>query len=67
VRGYNPDVQSLRVGPDGHIVRDVIEVRSRTQSRTFMDNKINKMKEALGDQAGDVRWVQRQRDARRQD
>jgi len=49
-----PDVQRVRT--DGKI--DVIEVRSPSQTRDFMNSKIDKYKEILGERAGDAKWVE---------
>jgi hypothetical protein len=47
-----PDVQRVRT--DGKI--DVEEVRSKSQKEGFMDKKIQKIKDILGDKAGEVKW-----------
>jgi hypothetical protein len=47
-----PDVQRVRT--DGKI--DVEEVRSKSQKDRFMDKKIQKIKDILGEKAGEVKW-----------
>jgi len=57
IPGFRPDDQRVRVLPDGTKVVDVVEVQSPTQNKLFMDNKVKAMQQALGPQAGDVRWI----------
>jgi RHS repeat-associated protein len=57
IPGFKPDSQVNRTLPNGTQVKDVTEVRSPSQTSQFMDNKVNAMKQALGNQAGTVNWV----------
>ncbi len=53
VSKVRPDVQSTR--PDGK--RNVTEIQSPSQSKNFMNNKIDKIRHDLGSNAGDVKWI----------
>ena len=57
IKGFRPDVQRIRVTPDGKKVVDVLEVQSPRQTKRFMIAKIAAIKRALGAQAGSVKWV----------
>lgn len=60
-----PDAQSTRMTRDGKLVKDVTEVRSPSQSEKFMNEKVQKLRDQLGDQAGDVKWIEPRDAARR--
>jgi len=57
VPGVRPDAQRIRKLPDGRRVVDVVEVQSPSQTAKFMDDKIQKIKDLLGPDAGDVYWI----------
>ncbi len=58
VPGLQPDAQRIRLLPDGRRVVDVLEVRSvNSQSPAFMNRKMQRYRDVLGDQAGDIRWI----------
>jgi hypothetical protein len=60
VIGYKPDVQRIRVKPDGTRVVDVTEIQSPSQNKDFMNRKRDAMRTRLGGQAGVVTWGPRQ-------
>jgi hypothetical protein len=55
---FRPDAQRIRTTPDGRKVVDVVEVRSPSQTPAEMDAKIAKIRRELGDQAGEIKWVE---------
>lgn len=58
IPGFRPDAQRIRVTPDGRRVVDITEVRSPTQTPAEMDAKIKRYREVLGDQAGEINWIE---------
>jgi hypothetical protein len=53
ISNMRPDAQRVRA--DGKI--DVLEVRSDSQTPAFMEEKMQKYRDLLGDQAGDIDWI----------
>ena len=53
---FRPDAQRIRKTDSGRLVVDVYEVRSKDQKAEFMNDKVQRYKDILGDQAGEIKW-----------
>lgn len=67
VPGHRPDAQATRTTTDGKQVQDVTEVQSPSQNDTYMSQKEQKIRDALGKDAGEIQWIRRDETATRQD
>ncbi|MGH8018472.1 MAG: hypothetical protein ACREIA_09310, partial [Opitutaceae bacterium] len=57
VSNLRPDAQVTRTTESGAKVKDVTEVISPTQKPAFMDKKVETIKNILGNEAGEVKWI----------